>query len=456
MWTSYRINYPFSECEITEQKRVHTQFGTDYPACMGTCKVVFATYKYSLGCMTNMIRVGLIGKTNAGKTTFFNSATSSTEEISTYPFTTKRAKIGNANVISLCVHREFHVQDSPKNSKCFDGWRFIPIELVDLPGLIKGAWEGKGLGSQFLSVAAQSDVLLHVVDASGSIDSSGRLAEPGTGDPLADVADVEEEMVLWYLKLFEGNRDKITRTINSGSDIVESITEIFRGIGVREWHVKKALVDNELSNRKIESFGTDETRRFASTLREISKPTLIVANKVDLSAAADNFKRLREHNKHMLVVPCSADAELTLRLAQAKGVIKYFPGDERFEINERKLLNEKQKWALNFIRKDILGEYLQTGVQFSLNVAVFKLLNMNVVYPVADPSRLSDKEGNVLPDAYLMANGSTVEDLAKEIHTDLAKGILHAVDIRSGLRLPVNYLIKDRDVLSIISTMKKK
>jgi ribosome-binding ATPase len=415
-----------------------------------------ATYKYSLGSMTNMIRVGLIGKTNAGKTTFFNSATLGSEEISTYPFTTKKPKIGNANVISLCVHREFHVEDSPKNSKCVDGWRFIPIELVDLPGLIKGAWEGKGLGSQFLSVAAQSDVLLHVVDASGSIDSSGRLAEPGTGDPLADVADVEEEMVLWYLKLFEGNRDKITRSINSGSDIIQSITEIFRGIGVREWHVKKALEDNELNNTKIESFEPHEIRRFASTLREISKPTLIVANKVDLSAAADNFKRLREHNKHMLVVPCSADAELTLRLAQAKGVIKYFPGDERFEINEKTLLKEKQKWALNFIRKDILGEYLQTGVQFALNVAVFKLLNMNVVYPVADPGRLSDKGGNVLPDAYLMLNGSTVEDLAKEIHTDLAKGILHAVDVRSGLRLPVNYLIKDRDVLSIISAMKKK
>jgi len=146
-----------------------------------------------------MIRVGLIGKTNAGKTTFFNSATSSNEEISTYPFTTKHAKIGNASVISLCVHREFNLKDSPKNSTCIDGWRFIPIELVDLPGLIKGAWEGKGLGNQFLSVAAQSDVLLHIVDASGSIDSSGRLAEPGTGDPIADVSDIEEEMILWYL-----------------------------------------------------------------------------------------------------------------------------------------------------------------------------------------------------------------------------------------------------------------
>lgn len=403
-----------------------------------------------------MIRVGLIGKTNAGKTTFFNSATLSNEEISTYPFTTKQPKIGNASVISLCVHREFNIKDAPKNSVCIDGWRFIPIELVDLPGLIKGAWEGKGLGNQFLSVAAQSDVLLHIVDASGSIDSSGRLAEPGTGDPIADVSDIEEEMILWYLKLFEGNRDKIIRSINSGSDVVESITEIFRGIGVKEWHVKRALEENELNYKRIGDFDPLQSRRFASTLRELSKPTLIVANKVDLSAAADNFKRLREHNKHMLVVPCSADAELTLRRAQVKGLIRYFPGDERFEINERTSLNEKQKWALNFIRKDILGEYLQTGVQFALNVAVFKLLNMNVVYPVSDPGKLSDKRGNVLPDAYLMRSGSSVEDLANEIHTDLAKGILYAVDVRNGLRLPINYLVKDRDVLSIISTMKKK
>jgi ribosome-binding ATPase len=403
-----------------------------------------------------MIRVGLIGKTNAGKTTFFNSATSSNEEISTYPFTTKHPKIGNASVISLCVHREFNLKDSPKNSTCVDGWRFIPIELVDLPGLIKGAWEGKGLGNQFLSVAAQSDVLLHIVDASGSIDSSGRLAEPGTGDPIADVSDIEEEMILWYLKLFEGNRDKIIRSINSGSDAVQSITEIFQGIGVKEWHVKRALEENELNDKKIGDFDPLQSRRFASTLRELSKPTLIVANKVDLSAAADNFKRLREHNKHMLVVPCSADAELTLRRAQVKGLIRYFPGDERFEINEKTSLNEKQKWALNFIRKDILGEYLQTGVQFALNVAVFKLLNMNVVYPVADPGKLSDKRGNVLPDAYLMRSGSSVEDLANEIHSDLAKGILYAVDVRNGLRLPINYLVKDRDVLSIITAMKKK
>ncbi|HZT35093.1 MAG TPA: TGS domain-containing protein, partial [Nitrososphaera sp.] len=191
-------------------------------------------------------------------------------------------------------------------------------------------------------------------------------------------------------------------------------------------------------------------------LRDISKPTLIVANKVDLPTATENFKRLQEEYPDIIIVPSSADAELTLRRAEHRGIIRYVPGDERFEINDNTGLNDKQKWALNFIRKDILGEYLRTGVQFAINVAVFKLLKMNTVYPVADAQKMSDKHGNVLPDVYLMRSGSTVEDLAREIHTDLAKGLLYALDGRDGLRLPAGYHLKDRDVLSIVSARKKK
>lgn len=404
-----------------------------------------------------MIKIGLIGKTNTGKTTFFNSATLSAAEISNYPFTTKQANVGNAHAITLCVHKEFNLQDSPRNSRCIDGWRFIPIELVDLPGLIKGAWEGKGLGNQFLSIAAQSDALLHIVDASGSIDASGKIAEPGTGDPIADVADIEEEMVMWYLKLFEANRDKISRAVTSaGMDIVPAITEVFRGIGVREDHVRLALEQNKLVNVKLDDFGPQESKDFCWSLRDISKPTLIVANKVDLPTATEHFNRLREEYKDVIVIPASADAELTLRRAENKGVIRYIPGDERFEINEQTTLNDKQKWALNFIRKDILGEYMRTGVQFAINVAVFKLLKMNAVYPVANAQNFSDKHGNILPDVYLMRSGSTVEDLAREIHSELAKGMLYALDGRDGLRLPLNYHLKDRDVLSIVSARTKK
>jgi ribosome-binding ATPase len=403
-----------------------------------------------------MIRIGLIGKTNTGKTTFFNSATLATADISNYPFTTKMPSTGNANAITLCVHKEFNLQDNPKNSRCINGWRFIPIELVDLPGLIKGAWEGKGLGNQFLSIAAQSDALLHIVDVSGSIDAAGRIAEPGSGDPVADIGDIEEELVMWYVKLLEGNRDKISRAINSGIDIIYAITDVFRGIGVKEEHVKLSLRENNLEDHNFDELGPQEVKDFSWSLRDLSKPTLIVANKVDLPSATDNFKRLREEYKDIIIVPASADAELTLRRAANRGLIHYFPGDERFEIKDQSVLTDKQRWALNFIRKDILDEYMRTGVQFAINVAVFKLLRMNTVYPVAEASKLSDRSGNILPDVYLMKSGSTVEDLAKEVHSDLAKGLLYAIDIRDGLRLPTTYEIKDRDILSIISTRKKK
>ncbi|MEM0030512.1 MAG: redox-regulated ATPase YchF [Candidatus Nitrosocaldus sp.] len=402
------------------------------------------------------IRIGLIGKTNTGKTTFFNAATLSHAEVSTYPFTTKQPNYGTSYAITLCVHKEFNVTDNPKNSLCRDGWRFIPIELIDLPGLIKGAWQGKGLGNQFLAVAAQSDALLHIVDVSGSIDAAGRITEPGTGDPLADIADIEEELVMWYLKLLEGNRDKISRAVSSGERLTTAVARVMGGVGVKEHHVQQALIDSNLQGKEFDNYSMDDSKRLAWSLRDISKPTLIVANKIDVPTAAENFKRIREEYRDMLVVPASAEAELTLRRAESKGLIRYIPGDERFEVIKHDGLNERQKWALNFIRKDVLGEYMRTGVQHAINVAVFKLLKMNTIYPVADTSRLSDKDGNVLPDVYLLPAGSTVEDLARQIHTDLAKGLLYAIDVRDGLRLPADYELKDRDVISIVSASKKK
>jgi ribosome-binding ATPase YchF (GTP1/OBG family) len=403
-----------------------------------------------------MIKIGLIGKTNTGKTTFFNAATLASAEISNYPFTTKHPSTGNAQAITICVHKEFDVQDNPKNSRCMDGWRYIPIELIDLPGLIKGAWQGKGLGNQFLTVAAQSDALIHVVDVSGGIDVTGKVTEQGTGDPVADVGDIEEELAMWYLKLLEGNRDKISRSINAGVDIIMAITDVLRGVGVRDEHVKMALKKNSMMEGKFDEFDSQKIKDFLRSLRYISKPTLILANKIDLPSAAENFKRLRDKYKDVLVIPSSADAELTLRRAESRGLIRYNPGDERFEIVHQEQLNEKQKWALNFIRQDILGEYLRTGVQFAINVAVFKLLSMNTVYPVADIKKLSDKHGNILPDVYLMESGSSIEDLAKTIHTELASGILFAIDARDGLHLPRNYILKDRDILSIVSAKKRK
>ena len=401
------------------------------------------------------IKIGLIGKTNTGKTTFFNSATLSSAEISTYPFTTKKAKTATAYAVTVCVHPEFNVTDNPNNSKCSDGWRYIPIELIDLPGLIKDAWKGKGLGNQFLSIAAQSDALLHIVDVSGSVDSSGKISEIGTGDPISDYADIEEELIMWYHKILEGNRDKISKLISSGNDKIESLTELYRGIGVKKDHIKDTLKTLGLEDKNFDDFDVQDTKKFATHLRRISKPTLIVANKIDIEGADETFDRIRERYSDSIVVPASADSELSLRRAEQKGLIKYSPGSEQFEIIKPEDLNDKQKNALEFIKKGIMGEYMRTGVQFAINIAVFKLLKMNSIYPVANEEKLSDKKGRVLPDLILMKDGATVNDLANEIHSDLKKGLLYAKDLRYKLRLPLDYQLRDRDVISLISASKK-
>jgi len=402
-----------------------------------------------------MVKIGLIGKTNTGKTTFFNAATLGTAEISTYPFTTKQPNYGVGYVSTPCVCKEFGVKDNPRNSKCINGWRHIPIELIDLPGLIKGAWAGKGLGNQFLSVASQSDALLHVVDASGSVDEEGRLTEPGTGDPLADYYDIEEELVMWFMKLIDRSTDRITRSLKKGKELPEAMEEVLMGVKVNREHIRQALIQSNLEKKDFENWTPMDDRRFATALREISKPTLIVANKMDLDTAPDNFKKLRDQLTDKIVVPCSAEAELILRRAEQKKLIRYIPGEEEFEIIDESKLTERQRWALDFIRKRVLDEYMRTGVQFALNVAVFKLLKMNAVYPVYDIQKLSDRHGNVLPDVYLMPDGADVRELAQVIHSELAKGLLYAIDARTGLRLPANYKLKDRDVLSVVSATRR-
>jgi ribosome-binding ATPase YchF (GTP1/OBG family) len=404
------------------------------------------------------LRIGLIGKTNTGKTTFFNAATLQNAEISNYPFTTKSPNAAVGQAATLCAHRELGLrQDNPRNSACIDGWRLIPLEIIDLPGLIKGAYQGRGLGNQFLSVASQSDALLHIVDASGSIDAEGKIARPGVGDPVADIQDIEEELAMWYLHLFENNIDKVVRIVKTsrGIDFADALSESMHGIGVRRQDILEALKRKGLYGEEVERWSDQQRIDFAWSLREISKPTLIVANKMDVPEASKNFSKIREAYGDMIVVPASAESELTLRKAEQTGVIHYSPGEERFEIVKGAKLNERQQMALDHIGKAILGEYLRTGVQFAINVAVFKLLRMNSVYPVSDVSKFTDKSGNVLPDVFLMRDGATVRDLANSIHTDLAKGLLYAIDAKSGLRLPVDYQVKDRDVLSIVSASKK-
>lgn len=403
-----------------------------------------------------MIRVGIIGKTNTGKTTFFNAATSSTSEVSNYPFTTKKPNVALGQVQALCVCRELGVTDKPRNSKCVDGWRFIPVEVIDLPGLIKGAFAGRGLGTQFLNVVAQADTLLHVVDASGSVDPEGRITHPGMGNPILDIYDIEEEMILWFKVAVDRALQRIKKKAFKPATFGKTLTKELVGIGVKSQHVARALEQTRLGEKSPKDWKDEDSRNFSETIRTISKPTLIVANKMDLAYSEKNFERLREEFKAQLVVPVSSEAEVALNRAKEKGFVEYVPGEETFRVVDESRLTKDQSWALAYVEQKVMTKLMRTGVQFAINSAVFKLLGMNAVYPVEDPKNLADHKGNVLPDTYLLPNGHTAKDLAKEIHSDLAKKMLHAIDARNGLRLPQDYQLRDRDIISIVTAAPKK
>src|SRR5712692_6121935 len=402
-----------------------------------------------------MIKIGIVGKTNTGKTTFFNAATSSTAEVSTYPFTTKKPNIASGQVQTLCVCRELGLKDTPKNSTCIDGWRFVPVEIIDLPGLIKGAWAGRGLGTQFLNVVAEADALLHIVDASGSVDEEGKITRPGMGNPVIDVYDIEEEMILWFKVAIDRALTRLKkRTIKKTLDI--PLSKELAGIGVRRIHVTKALEEAGLAEKNPKEWKDDDARLFAEETRAISKPTVIIANKMDLAEAEKNFERLRGEFKSQLVIPVCSEAELALRRAEEKGFIQYVPGEEAFHVVDESRISKDQAWALAYVQQRVLTKLMRTGVQFALNSCVFKLLGLNAVYPVEDPKTLADRKGNVLPDTFLIPTGHTARDLAREIHTDLASKMLYAIDARNGLRLPSDYTLRDRDVISIVAAARKE
>jgi ribosome-binding ATPase YchF (GTP1/OBG family) len=403
-----------------------------------------------------LIKIGLIGKTNAGKTTFFNAATLLSAQVSTYPFTTKRPNIGQAYVKTICVCKELGVSDNPRNSSCVNGSRFVPVQLIDLPGLIKGSWKGKGLGTQFLSVASQADALVHIADASGSLDSEGKITKPGMGNPVADVYDIEEELVRWFEKSIEKTIKKLKKHPKKSSSREQLLERDLAGMKITSEHIAKALESCALNDTDPADWKRDEIRRFAKSIREISKPTIIVANKMDLFPAERNYDRLAKEFGQAFVIPAASDAELALRRAEQKGYIEYIPGEEDFRVKNEERLTPEQREALTYVRQRVFSKFIRTGVQFSLNICAFKLLSMNAVYPVEDDEKFSDKKGNVLPDVFLVPYNASVKDLAAEIHSQLAKNMIYAVDARTKIRLPVDYRLKDRDVVRIVAAVKGK
>lgn len=397
---------------------------------------------------------GIVGKANVGKSTLFSAMTLAPVEIGHYPFTTIKPNRGVTYLRINCVCRELNIKDNPRNSRCVDGVRFIPIELIDCPGIIRGAHRGRGLGLQFLDEIRQASALIVVADAAGATDPDGNPIEPGTGEPVEDVKIVEEEISHWVTDILYADWQRICRLVeNRFSELEEELEKKLSGLGIKIESIREVIRELGLNPFKPSQWSRENLYNFSSMLIKKEKPMIVAANKIDMREARKGVEKLKAMGYN--VIPVSAEAERILRLASEKGLLKYLPGDREFKIIDESKLTSAQKKALEKIYETVFIPWGSTGVQELVNTAYFNLLNYIPVYPVEDPEKLTDHNGNVLPDVYLVRKGSKPRDLAYKIHTELGKTFLYAIDARRKIRVGEEYELKWGDIISIVSAAKE-
>lgn len=395
--------------------------------------------------------IGVVGKANVGKSTFFKSATLAEVEIANYPFATIKPNSGVGYVKVECADKDFSTDCNPREGFCINHKRFVPVQLIDVAGLVPGAHEGKGMGNQFLDDLRQADVLIHVIDVSGSTNEKGEPVDAGSYDPAEDIKFLEIELDMWYYGILRKGWEKFARQVQQEKQKVhKALGKQLSGLKVTENMVEDVIKKLNLDAEKVTSWTEENLKNIAVELRKITKPMIIACNKIDVNCAKENFEKLKEEFPDLILVPCSAESELALREAAKHELIEYVPGERNFKILDNDRLNDKQKSALNFVKENILDKFGSTGVQQVLDSAVFNLLKYIAIFP-GGVKKLEDQHGNTLPDCFLLPEKSTALDFAYRVHTDLGKGFIRAIDVRTKITVGKDHVLKHRDVIEIIT-----
>ena len=395
--------------------------------------------------------IGIVGAPNCGKSTFFKAMTLAEVEIANYPFTTISKNEGIGFVKISCVDKEFNVDCQPRFGFCLEHNRFVPVKLIDVAGLVPGAHEGKGRGNQFLNDLNQADVLIHLIDVSGGTNEQGEPVTPGSHDPAKNIKFLEVELDHWYHDILKKGWDRLARQIQQEhSQVQKVLAKQLSGLHVDEDLMKKALQVTELKEKAVIKWTDEDLFKLAGFLRKKTKPMIIAANKIDVAGAKENYDKLVKEFPDEIIVACSAESELALKEAHKHAMIKYIPGEKSFEMSDESKVNEKQKKGLEFLKTNVLAKG-GTGVQDVLNKAVFDLLKHIAVYPVAN-SKLTDKDGNVLPDCFLVPKGTNALEFAYKVHTDIGDNFVKAINLKTKQPVAKDAPLNNNDVVEIMTS----
>jgi ribosome-binding ATPase len=396
------------------------------------------------------MQIGIVGKPSSGKSTFFSAATLIDVAMASYPFTTIEPNKGMGFIRVDDAGNFFNVVSNPKHGflvkKETGNIRYVPVELIDVAGLVPGANEGKGLGNKFLNDLSGADALIHVVDASGLTNEEGKATTKH--DPCKDIIFLEKEIELWFLKIIENNWTKFGKTREKEfSKKVNLLAQNLSGVKILVPHIEKALRKLKLEDKHFGDWTSEDKMNFAILCREYSKPIIIAANKCDLPTATENIKKMIETFPEKTIVACSAASELALRKATQNNILKYYPGENNFEIIGE--LSDKQKEGLETIKKNVLEKFDGTGTQKCIDKTILEVLNYIPIFPAGTKS-LVDSSGRTLADCFLMKQGSTALDFAYMLHTDMGDGFIRAIDVKTKQIIGKDHILKSGDAIELI------
>ena len=217
--------------------------------------------------------------------------------------------------------------------------------------------------------------------------------------------------------------------------------------GINEDEIKQVILALDLE-LDPDAWDDEDREALAREIRIRTKPMVIAANKMDTDAAQAHWEPVTSDPdyEHLTFVPVSAHAEKALKNGDEQDVLDYRPGDTDFDVLAD--VPEEKAAGLEQIR-EFVGEYEGTGVQQALETALFEELDAIAIFPGA---RKPQDDGTFLQDCFVLPDGSTAEEFAYFLHSDIGDGFLHAHDVRSQRQIGADTELDHRDVVEITTT----